>query len=92
MNMTLVLAGIILWFGISSAYFLCNMGKKNMKEPWYIWIFLPPVIISLLIFLVLPFSFGYFLEWVFESRLRSHTSVVKGVIGNIRDFMQGFLK
>jgi len=51
-----------------------------------------PAIILLLIFLVLPFSFGYFLEWVFESRLRSHTSVVKGVIGNIRDFMQGFLK
>jgi len=51
-----------------------------------------PAIILLLIFLVLPFSFGYFLEWVFESRLRLHTSVVKGVIGNIRDFMQGFLK
>jgi hypothetical protein len=68
------------------------MGKKNKKEPWYIWIFLPPVIISLLIFLVLPFSIGYFLEWVFESRLRSHTSVVKGVIRNIGDFMHYFLK
>jgi len=43
MNTTLILTGIIAWFTISSAYFLCNMGNKNMKEPWYIWIFVPPV-------------------------------------------------